>query len=93
MQLLFYREGGDKQGALWSTTKCWYCDISLEDYDVHLWEWGEVGAKDEQTNKRLLKDSCMLNSTGIYQITWNLPTITLKKTDSTWILKKGTAGQ
>lgn len=29
----------------------------------------EVGAKDEQPNKRLLKDSCMLNSTGINHIT------------------------
>ena len=30
---------------------------------------GEVGAKDEQTKNRLLKDRCMLNSTGIYHIT------------------------
>lgn len=54
---------------------------------------GEVGAKDEQTNKRVLKDSCMVKSTVFYHITCNLPIITLKKTDKTWILKKRTAGQ
>ena len=54
---------------------------------------GEVGAKDEQTNKRVHKDSCMVKSTVFYLITCNLPIVTFKKTDKTWVLRKRTAGQ